>query len=399
MSRRIFLAGRGAGWHVAAWDACGLAAYSVIDPALPDRTGSVQLGRILRIDGALGAAMLELADGSEGLLPLAGGRRPAEGSLCLAQLQREQRGSKAARLTTAILLVGRALCLQADRPGIEFYPQMTRTTELDAVARRLAASVPAGQGILLRPSAAHMPVAALDAELERLLARWREISAKAAATERPQLILPAEDALDRLLRDLPDGEEAIVTCANHRAAEIVKKRMERYPEARTRVSVLPENQWSPSADELAEALDEALEERVALRGGGSLFVEAGRTLVAIDVDSGEAGSRHGVAAGADRVRREVNLAAAGEIGRQLRLRNLAGPIVIDFISMRRPADRRAVVAALRAACGTDAERCHILEMSPFGLVEMVREGGGPTLAEQLRSRNDEARASTARRIR
>lgn len=133
------------------------------------------------------------------------------------------------------------------------------------------------------------------------------------------------------------------------------------------------------AEGLEEQVEALLAPRVALPDGGFLLVEPGQTLTAIDVNAGRSDGRGGAAAQA----RAVNLAAVPEIARQLRLRALSGLIVVDFLEMKAPDDRRAVAVALRDAVAGDSEPCQVFGVSPSGLLEMTRRRGRPPLHELL----------------
>jgi Rne/Rng family ribonuclease len=133
------------------------------------------------------------------------------------------------------------------------------------------------------------------------------------------------------------------------------------------------------AEGLEEAIEALLRPRVELPDGGSLLIEPGETLTAIDVNAGRHDGRGGAAAQA----RAVNLAAVPEIARQLRLRALSGLIVVDFLAMKGPEDRKAVAAALRQAVASDPEPCQVFGTSPSGLLEMTRRRGRAPLHEVL----------------
>jgi Ribonuclease G/E len=133
------------------------------------------------------------------------------------------------------------------------------------------------------------------------------------------------------------------------------------------------------AQGLEAGLEGLLTPRVALDGGGFLLIEPGQTLTAIDVNAGRHEGRGGQAAQA----KAVNLAAVPEIARQLRLRALSGLIVVDFLAMKAPEDRKAVAAALKAAVAGDPEPCQVFGLSPSGLLEMTRRRGRAPLHELL----------------
>jgi Ribonuclease G/E len=133
------------------------------------------------------------------------------------------------------------------------------------------------------------------------------------------------------------------------------------------------------AEGLEEEVEALLAPRVALPAGGSLLIEPGQTLTAIDVNAGRSDGRGGAAAQA----KAVNLAAVPVIARQLRLRALSGLIVVDFLTMKSPDDRKAVAAALRQAVADDPEPCQVFGVSPSGLLEMTRRRGRVPLHELL----------------
>ncbi|NIA70832.1 hypothetical protein HBA54_19720 [Pelagibius litoralis] len=133
------------------------------------------------------------------------------------------------------------------------------------------------------------------------------------------------------------------------------------------------------AFELEEQIEELLQPHADCPGGASLLIEPVRTLTAVDVNAGRHDGRGGAAAQA----REVNLAAVPEIARQLRLRALSGLIVVDFLAMRSPEERKAVAAALREAVSGDPEPCQVFGLSPSGLLEMTRRRGRLPLHEVL----------------
>lgn len=384
MSRKILIRSYEGRRHIATWSGDRLAAYDVIDTSRVDRTGGIYLARVRAVDTSLGAAFVEFASGEEGLLPLRSGGKIAEGSSLLVQLRRDKQGPKAARLADRITLTERDLHLRVDRPGVETYPQMKRTAPIEEACKTVEALLPKGHGALLRPSIEEAAATRVESQVRHLLDAWATISKEGLIGEPPRLLRPADDALAQLLRDLPE-EGAEIVCADRTTAHLVAKRLEGSGHVPPAIAVLPESQWIPSVAELDETLEEILSQEVELRGGGSLLIEPGKTLVAIDVNSGDFSARGGNRARSDQVRLTLNKIAAAEIALQLRVRNLSGPIVIDFISMRRRSEQDEIVDALRAACCADPQPCEILPMSRFGLVEMVRQGKGPTLAERLRS--------------
>jgi Ribonuclease G/E len=159
------------------------------------------------------------------------------------------------------------------------------------------------------------------------------------------------------------------------------------PDLRKKVQHTPRRSWELNDAAASEEIATALQEEVALPGGGHLLIEPVRTLTAIDVNSGDAGGRRGDGGGMNETALAVNLAAAREIPIQLALRNIGGVIVIDFIDIEHRGKRDQVVEALREAVIVDPAIDWVGNMSRLGLVELKRRRGGPTLAEMWSKRD------------
>ena len=182
----------------------------------------------------------------------------------------------------------------------------------------------------------------------------------------------APEQVDSIICDRRVDVGPIVTwCQRHR------------PGMEGKVAFLPEREWLPSRAGIAECVAEALEEAVALPGGGQLLIEPVRTLTAIDVNSAAATAGKSF----EHTALSVNLEAAREIPRQLCLRNLGGIVVIDFIDLKNRDSRTQVIEALRQAAGIDPAIEWVGNMSRLGLVELLRRRTGPALAEMWQVRH------------
>jgi Rne/Rng family ribonuclease len=374
MSERLLVAGSPAARLILACDADGLTEAHRDEPAARSAVGALHLGRVAGIDRRLGAAFVDLGKAGTGLLPLRpGAAAPEEGRPVLVQVRRDPREGKGPRLSAAVALAGTLLELRPGGSGVEA-PGATAPLRA-AVVEKLQP----GEGWVLRPAAAGAPAAALEGEMARLRTRWAAIAARAAAARPPALLEPADDPVMALLRERPPGSwEAVVL--DHRAtAEALQRRCaEELPELTGRIAWRPRRDWQPELDQLREQLLEALEPDVPLPGGGWIRIEPTTALTAVDVNSGEAGG----AAGPSALRR-VNEAAAQAIARQLRLRNIGGLVVIDFIDMESRRERTAVAETLRQALAADPVPCTVGAMSGLGLVEMTRRRRGRSLAESF----------------
>ncbi len=195
------------------------------------------------------------------------------------------------------------------------------------------------------------------------------------AGSRPPVRLSHDGPLRRLIGRL--SGEISVHADTRRMAEELTALAANFPTGR-KISVdhRPQRDWVPAMAEIESEVAAALEPKVELRSGAWLLFEPGQTLTAIDVNSGTAQG-----SGGERLWLKINLEAAKEIARQLRLRHIGGIIVIDFIDVKDAMMRRQVSETLRQAVAEDWEPCWVSSMSRLGLVEMTRRRGGPTLSE------------------
>jgi ribonuclease G len=340
------------------------------EPAGP---GAICLGRVRTIARDLDGAFVDCGLGEDAFLgardarALSGARRSApiaeqvrEGEALLVQVRRAAEGGKGPRVTTDIA-----------RPGIFLVHRPLARAGQSAQQERAHALFPDG-GFSLRPAAVCATDDALAVEAERLRQSWAEIEARAGGSRPPALLASPPEPLPRLLLEhfCPELERIVL------ADRVMLIQARRWLE-----QFLP--RWLESVDERLEhlpdafeatgaaaQLDEALGPEVALPGGGSLIIEPTAALTAIDVN------------GAGRPL-EVDLAAAREVARQLRLRRIGGIVVIDFVDLESRRERARLDAALREAFADDPAAVQLYPMSPLGLVELSRQRLGPSLAERL----------------
>jgi ribonuclease G len=329
-------------------------------------TGSIHLGRARRLLPALDAMLVDIGTDRPAFLPaseiLPRNRRLDEGERVIAQIRRESQGGKAARLTTGVVLRGKLLELSVGRSGI-------RGGETLSPAERAKLSGAAGEGAaglrLLKPE----PIDLLITELADLNRRWRTILDRAASLSPPARLYPPLSFAAAVAAALSTAPDRIVVDD----PAIVPELRAVFPD--TAIQHEPETEWSI---ELDVEFDRALARTLALAGGGSVHIEATRTAVLIDVDSGSpqtgAPEHTGLA---------VNLAAADVIARQIRLRNLGGGIVIDFVGLETRKSRERIRDALAEALTPDSRCPQILGWTRLGHLELVRPRLGTPLAEVL----------------
>jgi ribonuclease E/ribonuclease G len=345
--------------------------------------GGIYLGRVRRVLSGLNGAFVDIGTAGDGFLRAAaarhaGGRQAAasderprigqlvtEGQALAVQVVRPGIEGKGPVVTTELTLAGRYAVLKGNDPGLSISRRITAAAERERLTALMAPLLDGEVGFILRTAAASVDGDAVRAEAEALRRDWQAVGARLSEGAPPALIEGGPPALLRVLRevDLDPGAEVRV----EGVAEFgdLKRRIDAtWPDLR--VEAVPPPGGAFEAEGVAEALAVFRNPRVDLAGGGAIWVEATRALTAIDVDTGAASGR-----GESIL--DINLAAAAEVARHLRIRNVGGLIVVDFVHMRQRADRDRVVAALRAACAGDRTVVQVLGLSPLGLVEMSRE--------------------------
>lgn len=345
--------------------------------------GNIYLGRVMRVERGLGAAFVEFGAPQPGFLPLAEiDGKLAEGRAVTVQVTRDPMDNKGARLTGRPTLRGVYLALTPGRRGIALSARIQDKAARERLAREVKALAAAGEGFIVRAAAQGATAAVLADDAARLRTLWREVETEQSRTA-SQRCLHRELAVDlRLLRDHGASFREIVY-DERRATEAAQRWAAANGLALVdRISYRRIDQWVPSSAEIEEEIEAALAPEVELPSGARLRFEPGETLTAVDVDTGANVGGQG-SADVEHTLLRVNLEAAGEIARQIRLRNLGGIVVVDFIDLKLAEDRRRVADQLRQAVGADPQPCWVGTMSRLGLVEMTRQRRGPSLADRL----------------
>ncbi len=298
----------------------------------------------------------------------------------LIQVVKEERGNKGAALTTYLSLAGRFSVLMPNSPtggGV------SRKITSQADRRRLKEAmqeldVPQGMGLIVRTAGANRPKPEIKRDCEYLLRLWDDIRDKTMESSAPALIYEEASLIKRAIRDvytrdvdelLVDGEEGFQA-----ALEFMRMLM---PSHAKKVRLWREGQPLFSKHQVEAQLDAMLSPIVQLRSGGYIVINQTEALVAIDVNSGRATRERSIEDTALR----TNLEAAEETAKQLRMRDLAGLIVIDFIDMESRKNNVAVERKMKEALKNDRARIQVGTISHFGLMEMSRQRLRPSLTE------------------
>lgn len=312
----------------------------------PSRAGQVVRARVAALRPELGGAFLDLG-GTEGFLDPLLSPPPAEGAALVVQIVAEARRGKAARATAAPSLHGALVTLTPGRPGLAVSRRIAAKGERARLRAAVEGAAPEGIGIVVRAAARGRPAEEVAADARAVAARWRALSERARGARTGAILEPAPGPLARARLSAPGAAEA---------------------EGRDGALF--------AARGIEDAIADALERRVELPGGAALAFDEAEALVAIDVDL----------ARADRAAaRPVRLAAAAsaEIAWQIRLRRLAGPILVDFPRTRSAAARAALADGIAAGFRRgEPARPAVHGWTRGGLLELTRPRLGPSLAEE-----------------
>ncbi|HUD97904.1 MAG TPA: Rne/Rng family ribonuclease, partial [Woeseiaceae bacterium] len=302
-----------------------------------------------------------------------------EGQDIVVQIDKEERGNKGAALTTFVSLAGRFIVLKPNKARSGGVSRRIVGEERDMARQALDdVAIPDGMSVILRTAGIDRTTEELQWDLENLLSVWEAIKKVVVERPSPFLIYRESNAVIRALRDYLSNE----------IGEILIDDEKTYAEAREFVEqVMPQNlrKLKPYSDavplftryQIETQIESAFAHSVNLPSGGSLVIDHTEALVSIDINSARATKGGDIEATA----LNTNLEAADEIGRQLRLRDLGGLVVIDFIDMGPQKNQRDVENRLREAVRQDRARVQIGKISRFGLLEMSRQRLRPSLGE------------------
>ncbi len=356
--------------------------------------GNVYLGKVQNVLPSMEAAFVDVGKGRNAVLyagevnydaALSGGGRKIEqvlksGQDVLVQVSKDPIGHKGARLTSQISLPGRYLVYvpEGSMTGISRKLPEGERTRLKAILKKV---VPDGAGVIIRTAAEGASEEEIAGDVRRLQAQWEVISGKAAKGGGPVLLHAEPDLVIRVVRDLFNEDFSRLVVSGDSEWDTIREYVEFVaPDLAPRLS-----RWTAEGDVFAEhRIDEqllkALDRKVHLPSGGSLVIDRTEAMVVIDVNTGKYVGKGG---NLEETVTRNNLEAAEEIARQLRLRDLGGIIVVDFIDMVLESNRDLVVRRLVECLGRDRTKHQVAEVTSLGLVQMTRKRVGQGLLESF----------------
>lgn len=302
------------------------------------------------------------------------------GQIVLVQVTKEERGNKGVSLTTFLSLPGRYCVLMPNSPKDGGISRKIANSEDRKRLKQICAELKLARGmsVIIRTAGLDRTRAEIKRDFDYLVKLWNQIRDNTLASTAPALIYEESDLVKRSIRDLysNDIEEVSVQGdeAYHSAREFMKMIL---PSHASRIKHYTDSTPLFFANGVEDSLLSMLDPVVKLRSGGYIVINPTEALVSIDVNSGRATGERNI----EETATKTNIEAAQEISRQLRLRDLAGLVVIDFIDMFESRNRRAVEKALKEALRTDRAKIQLGRISPFGLLEMSRQRLRPSISE------------------
>jgi ribonuclease G len=304
------------------------------------------------------------------------------GSEIVIQVSKGPIGTKGPRVTTNISLAGRYLVLMpyTEQFGISRKIEDPKErTRLRKIVQKL--SVPEGMGVIMRTVAQGTRARHFVRDLAMLLEQWDEIEARREANPAPACIFQEPGLIERAARDFLTDEVNQVICDDAHTTEAIREIAGKISRrAKRRIHHLPTS-TQPIFERIniQKQIDEAFSRQVWLPCGGYVVIDETEALISVDVNTG----RNRGAKDVDKMILETNIEAAREVARQLRLRNIGGLVVIDFIDMRHRKDQQAVYKAMKDRLKKDKAKTQVLQISPIGLMEMTRQRLNESLRDSM----------------
>jgi len=383
--------------RVAMVDGQKLYDLSIEIPSREQKKANIYKARISRVEPSLEAAFVDYGAQRHGFLPLKeisrdyfrtqpqGGRLNirelvTEGQELLVQVEKEERGNKGAALTTFVSLAGRFLVLMPNNPRAGGVSRRIEGEERDQMREIMSQLiVPDSMGAIVRTAGVGRTAAELQWDLDNLKTQWEAIDEAAKNRGAPFLVYQESDAVTRALRDYLTDDIGEILVDDESAYQKAQEYMQRFMpnEAHRKLKLYNDDIALFTRYQIESQIESAYAHKVQLPSGGSLVIDYTEALVSIDINSARA-TRGG---DIETTACNTNLEAAEEIARQLRIRDIGGLIVIDFIDMESTKNQRDVEDRLRDAMKMDRARIQIGRLSRFGLLEMSRQRLRPSLGE------------------
>ncbi|HHL2154781.1 ribonuclease E [Pseudomonas aeruginosa] len=395
MKRMLINATQPEEFRVALVDGQRLFDLDIESGAREQKKANIYKGRITRVEPSLEAAFVDFGAERHGFLPLKEISREyfkkspegrinikevlSEGQEVIVQVEKEERGNKGAALTTFISLAGRYLVLMPNNPRAGGISRRIEGEERNELREGLnGLNAPADMGLIVRTASLGRSTEELQWDLDYLLQLWSAIKEASGERGAPFLIYQESNVIIRAIRDYlrQDIGEVLIDSidAQEEALNFIRQVMPQYA---SKVKLYQDSVPLFNRFQIESQIETAFQREVKLPSGGSIVIDPTEALVSIDINSARATKGGDI----EETALQTNLEAAEEIARQLRLRDIGGLIVIDFIDMTPAKNQRAVEERVREALEADRARVQVGRISRFGLLEMSRQRLRPSLGE------------------
>ncbi len=364
------------------------------------KKANIYKGKITRVEPSLEAAFVEYGAERHGFLPMKEISRQyfsknpnqgegrvkikdvvKEGMEVIVQVDKEERGNKGAALTTFISLAGRYLVLMPNNPkagGISRRIEGEDRNELRDSLSKI--EVPSGMGVIVRTAGVGRSAEELQWDLNYLMQLWESIETEGNNTKAPSFLFQESNVIIRAIRDYLRQDVGEVIIDNPEAFELARVFIQQVmPSYASKVKLYEDDIPLFNRYQVESQIETAFEREVKLPSGGSIVIDPTEALVSIDINSSRATKGRDI----EETALQTNLEAADEIARQLRLRDMGGLVVIDFIDMQPVRNQREVETRMRNALEMDRARVQVGRISRFGLLEMSRQRLRPSLGETM----------------
>ncbi|MCB1944487.1 MAG: Rne/Rng family ribonuclease, partial [Thauera sp.] len=395
MKRMLFNATQAEELRVAIVDGQKLIDLDIESAAKEERKSNIYKAVITRIEPSLEAAFVDYGADRHGFLPFKEISRSyfqpgadakasikealKEGQELIVQVEKDERGNKGAALTTYISLAGRYLVLMPNNPragGISRRVEGDDRTELREALSQL--ELPEGMGLIIRTAGVGKSAEELQWDLDYLLKLWEAVETAAKEKPAPFLIYQDNDVIIRAIRDYFGKDVGEILIDSEAVYQHAQRFMQQVmPQSQNKVKLYQGGSPLFSRYQIESQIESAFSHNVDLPSGGALVIDHTEALVSIDINSARATK----GADIEETALNTNLEAADEIARQLRIRDIGGLVVVDFIDMTPARNQREVENRLRDALKQDRARVQVGRISRFGLLEMSRQRLRPSLGE------------------
>jgi len=359
--------------------------------------GNIYLGRVQNVLPGMEAAFVDVGRGRNGVLYAGevnfspedldrGSRVPRieqvlkSGQAVMVQVTKDPMGGKGARLTAQISVPGRFLVMvpNSDVSGISRRLPDNERRRLKTIMRKIK---PSSHGIIVRTAAERASEEALAGDLERLVSEWNDIQKRAKRTKAPAVLYEEPELTVRVVRDFFNDEEfrGLVTDSRRVYEKVMEYVNAIAPDLGPKVTFHDGPLPVFEEHHVIEQIHKALDRKVWLRSGGYLIIERTEAMAIIDVNTGKSVGKTNL----EETVVNTNLEAAREVARQLRLRDIGGIIVVDFIDMLLEQNKKRVEDTMREALALDKSRSQVFEIGPLGLMQITRKRVSGGLVESF----------------